>query len=106
MATAIRRQRAESFRIHEDVPSTEDTDMNEDNVHDEDDDEVRQGEDVEDQESIFSESSDDEAVDVNVQQDMDKLQNSFPGFPQKYRLIKKIGEGENQSCIPGASLHG
>lgn len=40
-----------------------------------------------------SESSDDGVVDNGVQLDMEKLQDSFPGFRQKYRLIKRIGEG-------------
>ncbi|KAL2017211.1 hypothetical protein VTK56DRAFT_2418 [Thermocarpiscus australiensis] len=44
--------------------------------------------------SDYSESSEDETTDdVNIQQDMEKLQNSFAGFRQKYRLIKRIGEG-------------
>ena len=48
--------------------------------------------DDEDQEDE-QESSEDEAVDRTVQADMDKLQSDFPGFRDKYRLIKRIGEG-------------
>lgn len=41
-----------------------------------------------------SESSDeDEPIDVTVQQDMEKLQQTFPHFRDDYRLIKRIGEG-------------
>jgi cell division control protein 7 len=40
-----------------------------------------------------SESSAEDAVDMNVTVDMMKLQDSFPGFTRKYRLIKRIGEG-------------
>jgi hypothetical protein len=47
----------------------------------------------EDGQSELSESSEDEAMDTNVQIDMERLQNCFPGFRQKYRLIKRIGEG-------------
>jgi len=53
---------------------------------------------VDDHESQFSESSDDDApVDANTQYDMDRLQNCFPGFRHQYRLIKRIGEGQH-SC--------
>jgi cell division control protein 7 len=37
--------------------------------------------------------SSDSTPDDGVQHDMEKLQNSFPGFRQRYRLIKRIGEG-------------
>lgn len=45
------------------------------------------------EEEPAEESSEDEAVDRTVQSDMDKLQADFPGFRDKYRLIKRIGEG-------------
>jgi cell division control protein 7 len=98
MAAQVRSRRAEPFRIHEDVPSTEDTQVNEDVMEmdddDDDDDEYmnRQNKE-EDQQSELSDSSEDEAIDTNVQIDMEKLQNCFPGFKHKYRLIKRIGEG-------------
>lgn len=53
-------------------------------------------EDQDDQESEYSESSDEGAVDANVQRDMERLQDSYPGFRQKYRLIKRIGEGTHR----------
>ena len=41
-----------------------------------------------------SDSSDDgELVDSSVQYDMDNLQDAFPGFREKYRLLRRIGEG-------------
>lgn len=87
------RTEAQSFRIHEDVPSTEDTEMNESapQINDE----VEQEAELEDgQETEYSESSEDEApADGHFQQDMERLQDSFAGFRQKYRLIKRIGEG-------------
>lgn len=92
MAETLGRRRAESFRIHEDVPSTEDTEMNEDTHPD--DEEAQDGGQDDGHESDVSESSDDGGtVDVNVQLDMEKLQDNYPGFRQKYRLIKRIGEG-------------
>ncbi|KAI5859974.1 kinase-like protein [Durotheca rogersii] len=38
-------------------------------------------------------SSDGDEIDLSVQHDMDKLQATFPDFKDKYRLIKRIGEG-------------
>ena len=96
MATTLRRRRAEEFEIHEDVPSTEDTEMNTDALQEEEDTEnvedEQEPEEYDDDDNA-SESSDDGVVDNGVQIDMEKLQNSFPGFRQKYRLIKRIGEG-------------
>ncbi|RSM10767.1 hypothetical protein CEP52_003336 [Fusarium oligoseptatum] len=47
----------------------------------------------EEEEERVEESSEEEAVDRGVQEDMDKLQSDFPGFRNRYRLIKRIGEG-------------
>lgn len=96
MASAVRRRRAEEkFEIHEDVPSTENTQVNDESMADEpddyDEDDDHHGED--DQQSDVSGSSVEDVVDTNVQIDMEKLQDSFPGFKHKYRLIKRIGEG-------------
>lgn len=95
MATTLRRRRAEDFAIHEDVPSTEDTEMNTDALQEEEETEELEDEQEaeEDDDDNASESSDDGIVDNGVQLDMEKLQDSFPGFRQKYRLIKRIGEG-------------
>ena len=104
MASAVRRRRAEeNFRIHEDVPSTEDTQVNDESMADEqeeyeEDEEDHHGE-GDDQHSEASEGSADEVVDTNVQLDMEKLQDSFPGFRHKYRLIKRIGEGTDSSSL-------
>jgi hypothetical protein len=106
MATAMpaRRRQADpfhtgepSFRIHEDAPSTEDTEMNESALHDDHDHETEQNvELLEDdgQESEYTESSEDDIPESgHVQEDMERLQNCLAGFRQKYRLIKRIGEG-------------
>jgi cell division control protein 7 len=59
------------------------------------DDEENDDHDSQDEEDPASESSDeDESIDLTVQQDMDKLQNTFPHFKDDYRLIKRIGEGD------------
>ncbi len=93
MATITsRRRREEPFHIHEDAPSTADTEMNEDPREEEDGD-VEQEENAEGQQSEYDDSSEDEQVDGTVQEDMERLQDSFPGFREKYRLIKRIGEG-------------
>ncbi len=101
MATVVpaRRRRPESFRaetqsfrIHEDAPSTQDTDdteMNESAVQDDDEPDQEDAQESEDSES----SEEDAPDDSHFQQDMERLQNCFVGFRQKYRLIKRIGEG-------------
>lgn len=47
----------------------------------------------EEEEEPEEEESEEEAVDRTVQADMEKLQSDFPGFRNRYRLIKRIGEG-------------
>ncbi len=91
MAAVARRRRADSFEIHEDVPSTEDTEMNDEIPEEEAI--MEHEEDIEDQESNYSDSSEDEPIDRTVQDDMERLQDCFPRFREKYRLIKRIGEG-------------
>lgn len=76
-------------------------------VDDDDDDEARfQDEEPEQQphaepepQSEQSEQEGDNLVfseDEDMDEDMRKLQDAFPGFKHKYRLIKRIGEG--MSC--------
>jgi hypothetical protein len=50
-----------------------------------------------------SECSDDgDEIDESVAEDMRKLEESFKGISQKYRLINRIGEGKHtlQGCVP------
>ncbi|KAJ1299632.1 hypothetical protein OPQ81_011982 [Rhizoctonia solani] len=99
MATAVRRRPPQDFDIHEDAPSTEDADMNTDvvaggDVETEEDVAGRDEQKEEEQEPDAADhedkvSEDDEVLD----EDMKKLQDAFPGFRNKYRLIKRIGEG-------------
>lgn len=49
--------------------------------------------DAYDEESEYSEESDDE-VDPAVQEDMEKFQATFKGIKERFRLINRIGEGE------------
>lgn len=116
MATSTRRRAADDFNIHEDGPATEDTEMQTDaaptedleveeedeadDPEEEDEDEEeeiqiqepepepeqKQESEAEDQDDVFSEDDD-------MDDDMRRLQNAFPGFRHKYRLIKRIGEG-------------
>ncbi|KAB5511723.1 kinase-like domain-containing protein [Coniochaeta sp. 2T2.1] len=53
----------------------------------------RYTDETDDGQSDISSSSADEVVETSVQHDMEKLQNAFPDFRKKYRLIKRIGEG-------------
>lgn len=52
-----------------------------------------------DGEETSSETSEEteEDVDESVAEDMRKLEESFKGISQKYRLINRIGEGKSQS---------
>ncbi|KAH8885565.1 serine/threonine protein kinase Hsk1 [Thozetella sp. PMI_491] len=90
--TASRRRQEEAFHIHEDAPSTADTEMNEE-LQEEEEGDAEQEEDGEDQQSDYDESSEDEPIDSTVQEDMERLQHSLPLFRERYRLIKRIGEG-------------
>lgn len=113
MATAMLRPVEDTFDIHEDA-RTEETEVmvNEDEVDDQDaatvgEPEVEEEEPAEEQEEAEEEeevqeeveveeeeeSSDEEQVESSVQADMDRLQHDFPGFRDRYRLIKRIGEG-------------
>lgn len=119
MSAAVRRRRPDDFQIHQDGPSTEDTEMNtdaaagrEDEYPDEEDqdqeqdqsqerrarrthrdvdEEEEEDEDPElDEDGEEEEESDEEEV---LDDDMRRLQDAFPGFRRKYKLIKRIGEG-------------
>lgn len=129
MTTAERRRVDEPFDIHEDA-RTEDTvvmaedeesssagteepspppddgsaqqaademESDDDDAHDEDD-----GEDADEDD----ESSDDEQLESSVQADMDRLQRDYPGFREKYRLIKRIGEGLRPPRYPFGAQEG
>lgn len=93
----VRRRDEANFRIHEDVPRTEDTEMMAESEHRTEDDHEVEGQEEAEEETPESESSDDgEPIDSPVYHDMDKLYNSLPGFRKKYRLVKRIGEGTSQ----------
>ncbi|KAI1424293.1 kinase-like domain-containing protein [Xylaria sp. FL1777] len=78
-------QRADdNYDEHEHGPDDEDVERE---VED------RENDHHDDHDDDASESSDDESIDVTVQQDMEKLQQTFPHFRDGYRLIKRIGEG-------------
>jgi hypothetical protein len=57
--------------------------------------EEEEEEEIEDDDT-YSESSEesDGAVDILVQEDMDKFQETFKGIKDRYRLINRIGEGK------------
>ncbi|KAF9874329.1 hypothetical protein CkaCkLH20_08312 [Colletotrichum karsti] len=94
MATATRKRSREGFEIHEDPPHarTEDTEMVAGSEHQT---EVEEDDDADDHDQDASEESSDEddVVDSNTQRDIERLQDDFPTFNQRYRLIKRIGEG-------------
>ena len=69
--------------------ATEEIQDDNDNEHEGEEEEE---EDEEEDEEAYD-SSDDEQVDRSVMADMNKLEEDFPSFAKKYRLIKRIGEG-------------
>lgn len=121
MSAAVRRRRPDDFQIHQDGPSTEDTEMNTDVVggreeeylDDEDQDQDQEQEqeqgkergaraarrdvdEEEDEEPELDEDEEDEEESDEeeiLDDDMRRLQDAFPGFRRKYKLIKRIGEG-------------
>lgn len=105
MATATRKRSREAFEILQDPPHarTEDTEMvagseHQTEVEEQEDDDGPEVDTVEDSDES---SDEDDMVDSSVQRDMERLQDSFPGFRDKYRLIKRIGEGKTSSLHPG-----
>ncbi|KAI1385155.1 kinase-like protein [Hypoxylon trugodes] len=118
--TSHRRVAKDPFRIHEDVPVGGISDVRrttrsrsrsqtriqraneiyenhvdrdellEEDPEDEDEQENRT-EEEDGNETDSSEDTDD--IDLSVQHDMEKLQATFPNIKDKYRLIKRIGEG-------------
>lgn len=97
--TLAMQQQPETFDIHEDA-ATEETEMMLDDEHIQDLDPVSleepeepEEEEEEEGEGEYDDSSEEENIEDSVQADMDKLQRDFPGFHDKYRLIKRIGEG-------------
>ncbi|KAI1767174.1 kinase-like protein [Hypoxylon sp. FL1150] len=110
MAAAVHRRVAkEPFQIHEDLYTRDAPDVEEsqsqtlrgDEQYDEDDhedvlveDEEEQENPADDDEGCETDSSDDsDEIDLTVQHDMEKLEATFPSIKDKYRLIKRIGEG-------------
>ncbi|KAI0880892.1 kinase-like protein [Annulohypoxylon maeteangense] len=116
-ATSQRRVAKEPFRIHRDEAVGETSDVEESaqrrtrraeddyenhenhDDHDEHEDPLEEAEEEEQENPLIdddgsdTESDDTDDIDMSVQHDMDKLQATFPDFKDKYRLIKRIGEG-------------
>ncbi|EGX96495.1 cell cycle protein kinase, putative [Cordyceps militaris CM01] len=95
MTTAMQQPR-EPFDIHEDA-GTEETEMmlDDDPVHDLDPATLDPAEPMEgeEEEGEYEASSAEENIEDSVQADMDRLREDFPVIHDKYRLIKRIGEG-------------
>ena len=101
------------FEIHHDAmeglteeelqeePILEEEDEEEEEEYEEDDDDEEEGEEEDDNEGTEDEEDVSEAseesdgvVDTAVQEDIMKLQESFEGIKDRFRLINRIGEGE------------
>ena len=103
MDEAITMSQSTAATEHEDV-MLEDRQVEEDQDEDpmaDDGDEVQ----IEEESAEEDESSDDEPIDATVQKDMHNLQQAFPGFKKKYRLIKRIGEGMPNSLLFNLKVH-
>jgi hypothetical protein len=89
MATVRSRHVKEPFEIHHD-------EMDESMEQNGTGEVSRVEEDEEMEVDGFSEASDDtdEAVDVSVQQDMEKFEETFQDITTRFRLINRIGEGK------------
>lgn len=124
--TTTRRRQPNNFDIHEDGPSTEDTEMNTDaareahgeedveeeegyadevDVEEPEDEDQAQEPEVEQESEQEEQQEDDFSEDEAMDEDMRKLQDAFPGFKHKYRLIKRIGEGTVTSPCQLMPLH-
>ncbi|EJP71030.1 cell division control protein [Beauveria bassiana ARSEF 2860] len=109
--TMAMHQRAEIFDIHEDA-ATEETEMMLDDEHIQeldrathDEEEILEGEKEEGEQRVeYDDSSEEDNIEDSVQADMDKLQRDFPGFHDKYRLIKRIGEGTFSTVFKAEDL--
>ena len=45
------------------------------------------------------ESEYEEEVDESVREDMNKLEDTFPGISDRFRLVNRIGEGKSSSFL-------
>jgi len=96
MATIRPRNAKSTFEIHHDEVDVDESLDGEDQAMDESRDDMEEEEDDQ-QEDGFSDVSDESgaAVDVQVQEDMDKFQETFEGLEKRFRLINRIGEGNS-----------
>jgi cell division control protein 7 len=92
MATTRARDSRTPFEIHEDGPETDNVTPEE---HYASEDEDGDDQDQDEEQDRYSEDSDgsDGIVDASVQEDMDRLQDTFKGIRDRFRLINRIGEG-------------
>jgi cell division control protein 7 len=92
MATARARDSRIPFEIHEDGPETDNRPQEQQYDtpdHGGDDQDQDEGQDS------YSVASDDccSVVDEDVLEDMERLQDTFKGIKDRFRLINRIGEG-------------
>lgn len=86
-----RQSQREAFHIHDDEREIQDSEPEQDPDHSmgEEDDTEHAQDDGDD----FESSDEDEEVDSMVQEDIEKFQEGFVGIRERFRLIKRIGEG-------------
>lgn len=57
------------------------------------------------QSDAHQESDYEEEVDESVREDMRKLEDTFPGISDRFRLVNRIGEGTNGSAVISRPLY-
>jgi hypothetical protein len=79
--------------------------MNTDALAEEEEDAEQEGQGEEQEPEVEEDEDEESDGDEDMDDDMRKLQNAFPGFKQKYRLIKRIGEGTCPCVSSFCALH-
>lgn len=67
---------------------------------------LAQDEELVSQSDAPPESDYEEEVDESVREDMRKLEDTFPGISDRFRLVNRIGEGITGSAIGGSLIDG
>lgn len=98
MATIRPRNAKTPFEIHADME--QDESLEEEGVMDESRVEVEAEEDQQEEDSDDYSDESDDVVDATVQDDMDRFKETFRGINERFKLIKRIGEGNSPLVTP------
>ncbi len=104
MATTRARHVSVPFEIHDEEAEMHESAPLEDAMADDDEDEDQEDDLEPDGRSETSDESE-QVVDDEVQEDMDKLQATFKGIKDRFRLINRIGEGTYSTRFLGSKAN-